>query len=622
MTSPPVPVTARDRRVRPLLWRLPLLALLVIGVGCLRYLDDLLQREYRNEAVTQAVQTDALLESFVRHRVALLHSVEVLMGRSGTGRDLWTRFPALAADVVSGAPELVALYFVDADGVVRSVYPETPALRAVVGSNHRGDPDRAVALDRALGARRPSLTRTVVMRDGRRGLMVYDPVVRGDRVIGYVAGSFAYASLFNDALAGQMQRQFAYRVTDEFGGTIAASPQYPSETMTLVTREVTLPDDHRWRLDVAIPQFEPFTARLILWIVGVLLLVLVVFLVIREEARVQRIASHLFDLELLSSNLLDANIRLEERAQQVAEANRAKSRFLANVSHELRTPLNAIVGYNSLAVEGLYGALPAPLAAAHQRIAHAADHLLGLVDEVLDLSKIEVGRMELAPETVDLAALLESVVTVVDPIASAKGVRLDLIVARDLPRIVTDPRHVRQVVLNLASNAIKFTEKGSVSLIARRAEDDPHGHVSIAVQDTGIGIAAADVERIFEEFEQVRPGGRGDSLQRGTGLGLTISRKLARLLGGEVTVSSVVGEGSRFTLLLPLATRATPPSSVAVGHDAGGAGREGEAGDARSATSLAPDGAGVEQEPVSAHAGAHETAPRGERGLDDAPARG
>lgn len=567
MTSPPVPLPARDRRVRPLLWRLPLLALLAIGGGCLFYLDDLLQREYRNEASTQAVQTDALLESFVRHRVALLHSLEVLVGRTARERDRREAFPALAGEVVGEAPELTALYLLDSVGVVRAVYPETPARRADIGTSHRAAPDRAIALDRALGSRRPALTRTVTLRDGLRGLLVYDPVVRGERVVGYVAGSFAYAPLFNDALAARLQNKFAYRVTDAFGSTIAASPGYPAAATSLVTRDVTLPDDHRWRLDVVVPPLEPFTARLILWIVGVLLLVLVVFLVIREEARVQRIAAHLFDLELLSSNLLDANIRLEERAQQVAEANRAKSRFLANVSHELRTPLNAIVGYNALAVEGLYGALPAPLAAAHQRIAQAAEHLLGLVDDVLDLSKIEVGRMELAPETVDLAALLDSVVTVIDPIATAKGVRIDLIVARDLPRIVTDPRHVRQVILNLASNAIKFTEKGSVSLIARRADDDPHGHVSIAVQDTGIGIPASDLERIFEEFEQVRPGGRGDSLQRGTGLGLAISRKLARLLGGEVTVTSTVGEGSRFTLVLPLVTRATPPSSETVGSD-------------------------------------------------------
>ena len=191
------------------------------------------------------------------------------------------------------------------------------------------------------------------------------------------------------------------------------------------------------------------------WTVGLLLLLLVVFLVLREEARARRFAAHSFDLELMSRDLLDANVRLEDRAQQIAEANRAKSRFLANVSHELRTPLNAIVGYNSLAIDGIYGALPAPLRGAHERIRAAAEHLLALVNDVLDLSKIEVGRMEIDLEVTDIGALLDTVVTVIEPIASAKGLTVDVIIGRDVPRITTDGRHVRQILLNLASNAIK-----------------------------------------------------------------------------------------------------------------------------------------------------------------------
>jgi signal transduction histidine kinase len=287
------------------------------------------------------------------------------------------------------------------------------------------------------------------------------------------------------------------------------------------------------------------------WTVGLLLLLLVVFLVLREEARARRFAAHSFDLELMSRDLLDANVRLEDRAQQIAEANRAKSRFLANVSHELRTPLNAIVGYNSLAIDGIYGALPAPLRGAHERIRAAAEHLLALVNDVLDLSKIEVGRMEIDLEVTDIGALLDSVVTVIEPIASAKGLSIDVIIGRDVPRITTDGRHVRQILLNLASNAIKFTERGSVTLIARRSNAGRGETVRITVEDTGLGIAPEDIDRIFEEFEQVRPSGRGDSLQRGTGLGLAIARKLARLLGGEIEVSSTEGVGSRFTLDLP-----------------------------------------------------------------------
>ena len=172
--------------------------------------------------------------------------------------------------------------------------------------------------------------------------------------------------------------------------------------------------------------------------------------------------------------------------------------------------------------------------------------------------------MDVDAQAVDLYALLDSVLTVIEPTAAAKGVTVDVICARDLPRLQTDPRHLRQILLNLAANAVKFTERGSVALIARRDAASPDTRVAVTVEDTGVGIAAQDLERIFEEFEQVRPGGRGDSLQRGTGLGLTIARKLARLLGGEIGVESQPGMGSRFTLTLPIAgpmSGAVPPTA-------------------------------------------------------------
>jgi signal transduction histidine kinase len=292
--------------------------------------------------------------------------------------------------------------------------------------------------------------------------------------------------------------------------------------------------------------------------VGIVLLLIVLLLVLREDARAERIAMHSFNLELLSRDLLDANVRLEERAQQVTEANMAKSRFLANVSHELRTPLNAIVGYNALALSGVYGEVSSELRAAHDRIGAAAQHLLRVVNDVLDLSKIEVGRMEVELRPVPLEPLLARVIDIVEPVAEAKEVRVDLVVARDLPEIITDGRHVHQILLNLGSNAIKFTEQGSVTFVAKRGEGSESGLVKIAIEDTGIGIAERDLERIFEEFEQVRPGGRGDSILRGTGLGLAVSRKLARLLGGDVLVDSQPGMGSRFTLVLPI----DPPATV------------------------------------------------------------
>jgi signal transduction histidine kinase len=562
-----------ELRVRSVLWRLPLVAVVLVGLIALKYLDGLLEREYANEAQTQAVQTDALLESFLRHRFALIHSERALIATARSRAEQRERFAVLANQIMADAPDMFSLYLLDSTGAVTESVRRTDEQLPASRTNHFELPERAEALDRAHAERRPAVTRSIALVDGSRGMLVYAPVIRGRAIIGYIGGGLAYQALFNDALAGQLQGSFAYRISDASGEVIAISSEFPREVASLVTRPVSFPGGQGWTLDVAIPRFQPLIPRLVTWTVGLLLLVLVVFLVLREEARARRFAAHSFDLELMSRDLLDANVRLEERAQQIAEANRAKSRFLANVSHELRTPLNAIVGYNSLAIDGIYGALPAPLHGAHERIRAAAEHLLALVNDVLDLSKIEVGRMEVDLETTDIGAVLDSVVTVIEPIAAAKGLSVDVILARDVPRVTTDGRHVRQILLNLASNAIKFTERGSVTLIARCVPGPGGDFVQISVEDTGIGIAAEDLARIFEEFEQVRPSGRGDSLQRGTGLGLAIARKLARLLGGDIDVTSTEGVGSRFTLRLPaLPTKAmmdavaerTPTSSPVI----------------------------------------------------------
>jgi signal transduction histidine kinase len=537
---------------QPLLWRLPLLVLLLVGMGSLHYLDTLLRREYATEATTQAVQTDALLESFIRHRVSLLNVERALIATAETPRESRDRFSVLGREMLVDAPDLFAIYLLDATGAVIDIV-RRPSDQIAAVDNHFSIPDRAVALSQAREEQRPVATRSLVLLSGGRGMLIYTPVMRGNSITGFIGGAFAYQALFNDALAGQLQGHFAYRILDGAGEVIAISPNYPTRVARLVQRDVDIPGGQAWKLEVAIPPFEPLTPRLALWAVGILLLLLTVFLVLREEARARRLAAHSFDLELVSRELLDANVRLEERTEQIIEANRAKSRFLANVSHELRTPLNTIVGYNSLALEGLYGSLPGPLSAAHERIRTSAEHLLGVVDNVLDLSKIEVGRMDVDLQPVSIAAVLDGVCTVVNPIAAAKGIRVDVVLGRDLPRITSDPRHLRQIVLNLATNAIKFTERGSIAMIARRDEANPRELMVIAVEDTGIGIAEEDRERVFEEFEQVRPDGRGDSLQRGTGLGLAIARKLARLLGGDITVTSRVGEGSRFSLTVPIA---------------------------------------------------------------------
>lgn len=243
-----------------------------------------------------------------------------------------------------------------------------------------------------------------------------------------------------------------------------------------------------------------------------------------------------------------------ERAyEELRWSARAKEQFFASLSHELRTPLNAVLGYHSLVLDGVAGPVP-PEARGFVESAHrAAGGLLHLVNDVLDLSKIEAGKLDLNIEPADLASLMEDAVAAVQPMADRKRLPVLLDTGARLPVIRTDVNRVRQIVVNLLSNAIKFTDEGQVSLAAAldsggTGEDDAEAALRIQVRDTGPGIGNDEQERIFHEFEQI--GGTRDA--GGTGLGLPISRKLARLLGGELRVQSRPGQGATFTLTLPL----------------------------------------------------------------------
>ena len=542
---------------RPTLWRLPLIAFLAIAVLCLKYLDGRLATDYRRSAADLAVQADALIERALEHHGASLHAARLLVADASSPSEQQARLASIGRAIIGSSPAVVAVYRLDARGDVVDAYPRTERDGDFARENHLLVAETAEAIARARGTNAPAATGVMVLRSDTLGLVMYDPIVIDERVTGYVAAAIAYAPVLRSLLAPRLQGRFGYRITDGADRVLAVSPGYPTRVSEFATRSITLPGGREWRLDVPVGLLQPRAARVTLWIVGLVLLFIVFLLVLREDARAERIAMHSFNLELVSRDLLDANVRLEERAQQVTEANMAKSRFLANVSHELRTPLNAIVGYNALTLSGLYGDITPEQRGAHDRIRTSAEHLLRLVNDVLDLSKIEVGKMEVEVTSVSLEPLLEDVVSIVEPVAEAKEVRIDVVVARDLPAITTDARHVKQILLNLATNAIKFTERGSVTIVAKRGDSgEPSRAVMVAVEDTGIGIPEGDLARIFEEFEQVRPAGRGDSLVRGTGLGLAVARKLARLLGGDVMAESQVGVGSRFTLVLP----AEPPA--------------------------------------------------------------
>ncbi|HEX2077081.1 MAG TPA: MEDS domain-containing protein [Longimicrobium sp.] len=237
--------------------------------------------------------------------------------------------------------------------------------------------------------------------------------------------------------------------------------------------------------------------------------------------------------------------RARASEQALQEASQEKSNFMATMSHELRTPLNAIIGYADLLDAELAGPLAPGQKDQVERIDANARHLLELIEGILTFSRTEAGQEEVDLRPVDVAALVRETAALFEPLAAAKPLRFSVAAPAGPVEVVTDAGRVRQVLLNLLTNAVKFTDQGEIELAAEAAEDG----VAIRVRDTGIGIADEERERIFQPFRQLRAGTTRQA--GGTGLGLTVSQRLARLLGGEITVQSVPGAGSTFSLWLP-----------------------------------------------------------------------
>jgi signal transduction histidine kinase len=238
---------------------------------------------------------------------------------------------------------------------------------------------------------------------------------------------------------------------------------------------------------------------------------------------------------------------IQEKSQQLEVANKHKSEFLANMSHELRTPLNAIIGFSEVLLERLFGDVNEKQQDYLQDIHSSGRHLLNLINDILDLSKVEAGRMELDLSTFDLPSAIATAMTLIRERAQRHDIRLGMDVDPGLGEIVADERKLKQILLNLLSNAVKFTpDGGSIDVRARVADRN----VAISVTDTGIGIAPADQDAVFEEFRQV--GQHYTSKQEGTGLGLALTRRFVELHGGTIGVKSELGKGSTFTFTLPL----------------------------------------------------------------------
>jgi signal transduction histidine kinase len=241
---------------------------------------------------------------------------------------------------------------------------------------------------------------------------------------------------------------------------------------------------------------------------------------------------------------------IEEKSRELAEASKHKSQFLANMSHELRTPLNAILGYAELMLDSIYGEPTEKMRTVLERLQNNGRHLLGLINDVLDLSKIEAGQLTLSLDDYSLSDVVHGVVSAVEPLAAEKRLVFKAEVAADLPTGRGDGRRLSQVLLNLVGNAIKFTDRGEVAIRAAVA----NGAFTVAVCDTGPGIAAADQAKIFEEFQQA-----DSSITRkkgGTGLGLSIAKRIIEMHGGRIWVESEPGKGSTFYFTLPVRVEA------------------------------------------------------------------
>jgi signal transduction histidine kinase len=270
----------------------------------------------------------------------------------------------------------------------------------------------------------------------------------------------------------------------------------------------------------------------------------------RAEMELQRQAE---SLAKAMTELKALNDELGERQMELERAMAARSRFYASMSHELRTPINAVLGYSTLLLENIYGPLNEKQAEGITRTHKAAKHLLELVNDVLDLSKIEAGKIDLRLQPVHFPQLIDDLFVTVRPLADQYGSPLGLKHEGESIKVVSDPRRLRQILLNLLSNAIKFGRGKPINVHSFRA---PDGGVVVEVHDEGEGIAAPDMEKIFDEFVQLGK----TQLTEGTGLGLPISRRLAEMLQGTLEVESQLGVGSTFRLKLP-ATADSPSST-------------------------------------------------------------
>lgn len=289
------------------------------------------------------------------------------------------------------------------------------------------------------------------------------------------------------------------------------------------------------------PEWLPILAI----IVGVILLASLlgsVVLKYQVNVRTRELKQINQEMEL---RIIRRTAELATAVEAAQAADRIKSAFLATMSHELRTPLNSIIGFTGIMLQGLAGPLNPEQRKQMSMVQNSSRHLLALINDVLDISKIEAGQLELSLAPVDLSASIEKMVRLVSPLAEQRGIPLQVDIAPDVGMITTDQRRLEQVILNLLSNALKFTEKGHVSIVCRTGND----HYILSVADTGIGMQPEEIVKIFQPFHQIDTGLARK--REGTGLGLSICKKIIDMMGGAIAVESQWGQGSTFTVHIP-----------------------------------------------------------------------
>ena len=524
-------------------------------------LDQMLVATRRSEAERAAGEAAVFVRGFLSVHEQALQVMRTLYLQGA--RDVSDReFRSVVAVLENHAPSYRRLWLTDSAGIIQHewVFHDSAGTRA-----EGSDIDTLRTLElRAIArlarrSRGSQSSNTGQLLSGERGFALIEAIYVDDAFVAFAGGTISGISVLL-ALDSLVPAGSFSRVILASGDTVGADA--PPEARFLGHRtasaQLTAPGGSPWEVVIRYPAGYP--GRFVLWVTAALLMSSLTIAFIHARRQAIRLSERTVELERLSAELL--------------RANRAKSEFLASVSHELRTPLNAIVGFIDMLRDGVYGEIPPRQAAPIGRVASSATHLRHLVDQVLDIAKLAAGRMEYHSEPVDLPALVTEVASEIESLLNERDLHLRLMLSPTLPRISTDRTHLRQIILNLLGNAIKYTKEGGIivkaqvadlkSVPAHLAGSSPPSPVtgeistappasrwvSVSVTDSGIGIAPMDVDRIFEEFEQVNAGPRGDSMVRGTGLGLAISRRLARLLGGDLTVSSEVGRGSTFTVWL------------------------------------------------------------------------